>query len=168
MFQADFVSFTLNFEAYKNALLKYLREINRKAGQAWLHTAVDATPIPTWSGASRATFQKLASELGTTVPIGPIVAPKSRVALGRSASAGSGVEENKSTPYVGFVYATNLQYLAYNEYNRAVPGPYPQPYSNRVRFTPYRFQIKALAAWEVEASKARLPNPYDYLSQRKI
>lgn len=164
-------TFRLNRSSYDRAALAAMREFNKRAGKAWIRAAVDQTPIPTWSGASRATFQKLARELGTSVPIGPIIAPRSRVALGRSVSSGSGVVEEVrggSPKYVGFTYETDLRYLEYNEYNRATKGPPPQPYSNAVRFTPYRFQQRAQGAWQVEASKARLPNPFNYVLVRKI
>lgn len=158
----EFVGIEIDMEAYRRVLLNTLRNLNERAGQAWIKTAVDETPIPTWSGASRATFQKLATELGTSVPIGPIRAPKSRVSLGKSTSAASGTWEEGSE-YVGFTYETELRYLAYNEYNKAVAGPPPQPYSNNVRFTPYNFQNRAKEMWEYEASKGKLPNPYDYI-----
>jgi hypothetical protein len=166
-FKTDFVSFQLDLAAYQKALLNALHALNERAGQAWIHAAVDKTPIPTWSGASRATFQKLARELGTSVPIGPL-RTKSRVSLGLSTSSGSGVEENKQAWYVGFVYTTNLRYLAYNEYNSAKAGSPPAPWSNNVRFTPYNFQDRAKSAWQTVAAKAELPNPYHYLQKRKM
>lgn len=169
-FTTDFYAMSFDMKGYRLSVLKYLRDLNEKAGKAWLNAVVRDTPIPTWSGASRATFQKLATELGTSVPIGPIRAKKSRVSLGRESSSGSGVEE-RNTPtdlYVGFIYHTTLRYLAYNEYNLAVKGPPPQPYSNNVRFTPYHFQGRAALAWEDVAKTAKLPNPYRYLNARKM
>lgn len=162
----NFVGFEINMQMYRRSLLRALRKFNEKAGQAWISTAVDTTPIPTWSGASRATFQKLANELGTSVPIGPIKAPKDRTSLGRSTSS-SGVWE-EGNDYVGFTYETDLRYLAYNEYNKAIKGPPPQPFSNAVRFTPYKFQERAKQAWETEASKAKLPNPYKYITTKAL
>jgi hypothetical protein len=168
---SDFKLITLDTAVYNRVLLNALRNINERAGQAWINTVVNKTPIPTWSGASRATFQKLANELGTSVPIGPIKARKSRVQLGQSTSTGSGVFEKWSgggPEEVGFIYQTSLRYLAYNEYNRATKGSPPQPFSNNIRFTPYNFQVRAQAAWQKEAAKAKLPNPYKYLKQRSI
>jgi len=164
-FKAEFYTMHLNMGVYEKAMLKALREYNERAGQAWIHTAVDKTPIPTWSGASRATFQKLAAELGTSVPIGSL-RTKSRVSLGQSTSGGSGIIEDKS--YVGFRYSTSLRYLAYNEYNAAKAGTPPAPFSNNVRFTPYGFQDRARSAWEAVAKTAELPNPYKYLNKRKM
>jgi hypothetical protein len=166
-FKANFRSIELNLAAYSKVLLTALRSLNEKAGQAWIHAAVDSTPIPTWSGASRATFQKLARELGTSVSIGPL-RTKSRVSLGSSASSGSGVVEDKAAGFVGFIYETNLRYLAYNEYNSAVAGTPPAPFSNKVRFTPYNFQSRALAAWEKVANTATLPDPYLFISGKKL
>lgn len=165
-FTTEFKSVRLNLAAYRKEMLDALRNLNEKAGQAWIDAVVNQTPIPTWSGASRATFQKLAGELGTTVPIGPIRAKKSRVSLGRATSAGSGVAERAN--YVGFVYETDLRFLAYNEYNQAVAGPPPQPYSNNVRFTPYNFQSRAYSAWAQVAKTAKLPSPWKYLVVRKM
>jgi hypothetical protein len=165
-FKTEFKSLHLNVLAYRKVMLNTLRNLNERAGQAWIDAAVNQTPIPTWSGASRATFQKLASELGTTVPIGPIRARKDRTSLGRSTSSGSGVVQNKD--YVGFVYETDLRYLAYNEYNSATKGLPPQPFSNNVRFTPYYFQDRAYSAWKKVAATAKLPNPLTYLVGKKM
>lgn len=167
-FKYNFYSLNLNLPAYTRALLNTLRTYNERAGQAWIDAAVNRTPIPTWSGASRATFQKLAAELGTTVPIGPIRSQRDRTSLGKSSSAGSGVIEDPRSGYVGFIYETNLQYLAYNEYNQAVAGLPPQPFSNNVRFTPYNFRSRAHAAWLGVAQTAKLPNPYQYIKMRKV
>lgn len=167
-FQTEFYKITFDRSAYLRKMLKALREFNERAGQVWIDVAVNKTPIPTWSGASRATFQKLASELGTSVPIGPIRAAKDRTSLGRSTSSGSGVIENPKEGFVGFKYATNLRYLAYNEYNKAVAGPPPQPFSNKVRFTPYNFQVKANEAWKKAAKNAKLPDPFRFIGKRKM
>jgi hypothetical protein len=167
-FNVEFYAISIDTVAYRRALLAALQDLNERAGAAWVDAAVNQTPIPTWSGASRATFQKLASELGTTVPIGPIRSRKNRIALGHANSTGSGVVTDKGRPYVGFIYATSLRYLAYNEYNIATAGRPPQPYSNNVRFTPYNFQSRAQAAWLAVAKTAKLPNPYRYIIKRKM
>lgn len=166
-FITEFYSFKLDLQTYKKVVLNILRKMNEKAGQAWIDTAVNRTPIPTWSGASRATFQKLAKELGTSVPIGIIKARKSRVSLGK-ANSNSGVLVDRKRFFVGFIYSTTLRYLQYNEYNKAIAGPPPRPFSNNVRFTPYNFQGKAEKVWKQEAKQAKLPDPYRYLIKRKM
>jgi hypothetical protein len=167
--KTDFTGMSFDLVGYRRALLNALRNLNERAGQAWINEVVNNTPIPTWSGASRATFQKLANELGTTVPIGPIKSSKSRVSLGKASSGGSGVYEKRgSQMFVGFIYKTSLRYLAYNEYNKATAGSPPAPFSNNVRFTPYGFQIRAEAAWQAVAATAKLPDPTRYIRKRKL
>jgi len=158
-FITNFTIPKLDLAAYERALAAHLSEANKKAGQAWLHAAVEQIPIPTWSGASRATFQKLAEELDTSVPIGPRRSKKDRVPLGRASSTASGVVIDTREHFYGFVYSSNLRYLAYNEFNKAVPGPPPQPYGRLRTRTPYHFQERGLKAWQAFAKTVRLPNP---------
>ena len=167
-FTFDFKAFTLDLAAIERDILKDLRFYNKAAGQHWLKAVWQGTPIPVWSGASRATFQKLASALGTSIPIGYIPDPDGdKIALGRSLSEGS-VEEDKKEMYVGFRYGTSLRHLHFNEYNLATAGPYPRPYTNNVRFTPYKFQSKAAKVWREYAKKVKLSNPYDFLKTRPM
>lgn len=162
-FIPEFYFIDLDLGAYKQAAFNAMININERAGKEWIESAVFSTPIPIWSGASRATFENLAKELGTHIPTGPPAAnAPDRTSLGKSSST-SRVIENKGTMYVGFIYSTSLAYLNYNEYNKAVAGPYPRPYSNRVRFTPYFFQARASAAWREIAQQAKLPDPLRYL-----
>lgn len=166
-FKANFRLMKLNVRAYKKAAFKSMIQSNMIAGQAWINATVKGVPIPTWGGASRATFVKLATELGTSVPIGARRA-RDTASRGRAASSGSGVVTTPAGLYVGFIYETSLGHLIYNEYNRAVAGRYPQPWSNRVRFTPYRFQDKGEAAWRSYASTVRLPNPFKHIKTTKL
>lgn len=157
----------MDWNKYEKDAMKALTAANKAAGQAWVKAVVD-TPIPTWGGASRATFQKLAQALGTSVGIGPIRSKKNTTAWGRATSTASRVVLNKTDWYAGFVYRTTLRHLIYNEYNKAVKGPYPKPWSNNVRFTPYNFQARGIMAWKLVAVKAKLPNPLRYIKARKI
>ncbi len=83
--------------------------------------------IPTWSGASRATFVKLAATVGDSVPISPVV--PSQESLGISESDGMLTIEGAT--YV-FHYETTLKRLNVNEVADATafgfrlknPGPY--------------------------------------------
>lgn len=167
--KVKFTSFVFDLEGYLGELEKFLTQKLKEGGAKWLDATVRTkTIIPTWSGASRATFQKLAQELDTTVPIGPIRARKDRTALGLANAQGSGVFINSAAGDYKFTYATQLRYLAYNEFNKATRGPAPQPFSNNVRYTPYRFQDKGQAAWERFAATVKLPNPYKFLRKGKI
>ncbi len=168
-FKPNFTSIELDMPAYKRALDQYLTVKLKASGRKWLDATVrTSTHIPTWSGASRATFQKLANELGTTVPIGPIRAKKDRTALGRASAVGSGVEVNPAKGIWKFTYATQLRYLIYNEYNPPVPGAPPKPWSTAVRFTPYGFQDKGEAVWLDFVRNVVLPNPFQYLRKEKL
>jgi hypothetical protein len=166
-FTPKFKLLAFDLQACFRAIHERLIEQTKLSGQIWINATVISVPIPTWSGASRATFQELARELGTTVPIGPIKAKKDRTSLGRSVSSG-GFTKDRVTFNYSFFYETDLRYLAYNEFNRAVKGPPPQPFSDKVRFTPYHFQDKGLKAWKEFAKGVRLPNPYNFLTPVNI
>jgi hypothetical protein len=166
-FTAKFKKLNFDLQRCFAEIDQHLSEQTKRSGQIWLNATVISIPIPTWSGASRATFQELARSLGTSVPIGPIKAKKDRTSLGRSVSKG-GFKKDKVTLNYSFFYETDLRYLAYNEFNKAVKGPPPQPFTNNVRFTPYRFQDKGSKAWQEFAKNVRLPNPYNFLKPENI
>ena|SRR4030042_4783860 len=169
-FTTNFQTLSFDLAAYERALTNHLVEENKRAGQVWIHAAVEQIPIPTWSGASRATFQKLAEELGTSVPIGPRMSREDRAPLGRALSTASGVITDTRNHFYGFMYSSNLRYLAYNEFNRAVPGPPPQPFGRLRTPTPYHFQEKGLKAWVAFAKTVKLPDPFSskFLKRTKI
>lgn len=156
-----------DIDHYRRIMFNTLRFYNERAGWVWLDTTLNQTPIPTYSGGTRATFIKLANDLGFNVSIGPL-RTKSRVSQGQTASTG-GVIENRKTAFIGFYYTTSLAYVHWNEYNRSIPGPYPQPWSDRVRFTPYSFQSRAANAWKKYVKDTVvLPSPMRYIKGRPI
>lgn len=167
-FKAKFHTLTLDLGAYRSELNSYMEEWLKQAGREWLNATV-MTAIPTWSKASRATFQKLARELGTSVPYGPLKSLKDRESLGLSAGSGSGVELNPSNQQWHFKYDSNLNYLAYNEYNKAVYGQGGVFSRSGLRHpTPYHFQEKGLKAFEAFTRFTELPNPFKFLKKGKI
>jgi hypothetical protein len=133
----------------------------QKSGRVWLDAAVNKIPIPTWSGASRASFQKLANELGTTVVVGARAASnwKDRTSLGRSTSQGSCVISDKKKDFYGFVFQSDLRYLDFNEKNHATPGDPPRPMWKTIDNTPYGFLKLGNDAWKAYAEKVDLPEP---------
>ena len=159
----------LDVDKYASDLERSLTKRLTSSGKIWLKAAVDKIPIPTWSGASRSTFQELAVALGTSVAIGTQISRKNRISLGRETGRGGLDIRGGDTQKYQFFYFTNLRYLAYNEYNRATKGPSPQPFSNNVRFTPYKFQASALEAWSKFAKQTKLLTPYNrkYLKVRR-
>ena len=162
-FTTDFYSMQLPLKTLKSVIFNTLRNYNEVAGQVWLTEVVRKTPMLEWTGASKATFQRLASEVGYPLARGNLRAPYSRIPWGLASSAGSGVGESKSNMRTWFVYQTNLPHLIYNEYNPPIPGRYPHPRTTRVRHTPYGFQKRGAAAWKRYAKTLRLPNPWSYL-----
>lgn len=167
----QFYEMQLPMQKIRQYLFHAMIKINEEAGQAWLWEAVYGTPIPIWSGASRASFAILASKLGTYIPSGPRVSGcpfTGGHAFGKKYDAGTEVYKGRNTHYVGFQYATRLPHLIYNEYVSPSPGPYPAPWSRAVRYTPYIFEGRALRAWKNIAKQARLPNPFQWLKITKM
>lgn len=168
-FTPNFRAINLDLKGYMGAMDGHLTRKLREGGRKWLDATVRTrTHIPTWSGASRAAFQKLAQELGTSIPIGLIRARRSRVYEGYASGARSGLRINPRQGKWQFEFITDLPHLIYNESNPPVPGRYPRPWSRNVRFTPYKLQDKGHMAWGFFAMEVRLPNPYKYLSTRRI
>jgi len=152
---------SLDIGGYKRHLSDYMEDWLKQAGREWLQATVLAI-IPTWSKASRATFQKLARELGTGIPYGPQLSRKDRESLGLSTGSGSGLELDPENSRWHFKYHSTLRYLAYNEYNRAVKGTNNVFYGLRTP-TPYHFQEKGVAAFEHFTRYTELPNPFKFI-----
>ena len=166
-FKANFHALSFNLKGYTAHLNGYMTDWLKQSGREWLSAAV-LVVIPTWSKASRATFQKLANELGTTIPYGPQLSMKDRESLGLSAGSGSGLELGKNRWY--FKYHSTLRYLAYNEYNRVVYGQAPNVFSHSglTNPTPYHFQEKGLAAFEMFTQFTKLPDPRKFMKAVKV
>ena len=164
----DFRALTLDLAAYKAALNKYMQDWIVQAAQRWLQATVISI-IPTWSKASRATFQALARDVGMSIPYGPQQSRKDREALGLSTGEG-GLEPNPGAFKWHFYYRSSLRYLAYNEYNKAVQGKPPAPFSRSglTHPTPYHFQEAGEKEFREFAQSTSLPNPYKSLRKEKV
>lgn len=152
-----------DLKGYLKVLDASMEEHTQRAARSWLYTVLQI--IPTWSGASRATFEALGSSVGFTVTYGPQRARLNREYLGRMASRG-GVEKQGSQTY--FYYETDLRYLEYNEFNRATPGAPPRPYGYLRNPTPYRFLEAGAKDFKSYVKTVRLPNPSLFISGRPI
>lgn len=158
-----------DFDEYKKVVFNELYNATERAGRAWLNAIIQNTPIPSWSGASRATFSNLAQALGTSLPISIAPGAPNRVAMGKAAGQASELYKDKQKLQVGIYYKSTLGHLNYNEYNQAVAGKaYPQPWSNAVRYTPYFFQQRGQTAWKTVAEKVKLPSPWRYVKPRRL
>ena len=162
-FTAQLQRIDFDLRGYLGALDAKMEEVTKEAARSWLRTVLDI--IPTWSRASRATFEALAREVGFNVTYGPLIARKDRTSLGRS--TGSGGIETRGDGYF-FTYETDLRYLEYNEFNAATPGPPPQPFGTLRNPTPYNFLEAGRNDFESFTRTVRLPDPSLFISGRPI
>ena len=164
-FKASIKLIDLDIRAYKKELDAHMTETVRGAARSWLRTVL--TIIPTWSRASRATFEELANKVGFNITYGPIQSKKDRLVLGLS--TGKGGLDLKRTSW-HFFYETDLRYLAYNELNRVVFGRAPNVFSRSglTNPTPYRFQEAGAEDFKSLSQNVLLPNPFDFIKGRKI
>lgn len=137
--------------------------INRSAAR-WINSIVFSV-IPIWSGASRATFVKLAREVNFPLSIGS-ASPTSSGSdvspmLGFRQSSGE-VEKNKSLGLYTFTYSTTLFHLVFNEqYDANSDKKAGKVFSELLNPGPYNFREVGREAFETYArEKARLPSPW--------
>src|SRR5690606_12236487 len=123
-FTAEIYQIHFDRRAYEKYLQEVMAETVKEAARSWLRTVL--VIIPTWSRASRATFEELANAVGFDISYGPIRSKEDRLILGLT--TGRGGVENKKTSW-HFFYETNLEYLTYNEYNRVIYGVAPGVFS---------------------------------------
>ena len=126
----------------------------------WLQATVLAE-VPVWSGASRATFQALASSISVDIPIEP-VAPD-RTGLGAAMSTGN-FDDGKSKPgrFV-FRYSTTLPWLIINEYFDARQWGF-----HLTKPGPYQFQVAGQRAFIQSTRGVHLPDPWTCLKSNTI
>ena len=161
-FKGTLVSFEINMKAYKKRLHERLSEEVARLASVWLNTVLDE--IPTWSGASRATFLQLASHIGFNISIQPSVI--SRVSFGAAHGKGS-INANPEKGEYTFEYSTDLKWLVSNEFNHNTAENDPSVFHRLTRPGPYHFQRKGLAAFECEVKDVRLPSPWKSLKLTK-
>ncbi len=162
-----FVAPKLDLAAYKTELNRRMQDWIIQAAQAWLNATVISI-IPTWSKASRATFQALAREVRMTIPYGAQRSYKDRESLGLSTGKG-GLDIKPAAFRWHFWYGTSLRYLAYNEYNKAVKGDGPPaPFGELRHPTPYHFQEAGKKEFDTFSKYTKLPNPYKFLKLTKV
>lgn len=145
---------SLDVDKCKREIERSLTETLKEAVRAYLKSIL-YNVVPVWSGASVATFIKLAASVDHVVNISPKV--RSRINLGSTSSTGTlNVDMNRGV--ISATYSTSLPHLVFNEYSNA------NAYGYRLRNPgPYGFQIKGADAFSSVASQARLPNPFKYL-----
>ena len=142
----------LDLSGYKKALDKYMRELLAQGLAAWLDAVI--AEVPLWSGASRATFIKVAKEIDW-----PVAAEGNRTGMGVAASTGKLVADIGKGSYM-FTYGTTLPWLVWNEYHNANIDPDPTKWPPPAKLHkpgPYNFQVKGMAAFLHVADTVELP-----------
>jgi len=134
----------LNLAGYKKVLDKYMMELLAQGLMAWLEAAI--AEVPVWSGASRASFIKVAKTIDFSVPVSGGTAPFNRVGMGQAASTGELEADIKSGMYT-FSYGTSLPWLIWNEFHNANLNPDPTLFAKLKKPGPYDFQVKGAAAF---------------------
>jgi len=155
----------LDLDGYLAAAEDEMTQQVSEAARSWLRTVLRI--IPTWSRASRATFTELANAVGFDLTFGPRLSRKDRTSLGLATGRG-GLQVTPTSWH--FFYETDLQYLAYNEFNLVIYGEAPNVFSRTglTHPTPYRFQEAGLADFLSFAKGVRLPSPMPFIRGRRI
>ena len=162
-FKAQFSIPRIDVAAYRNALDAHMREAIAQALMEWLEAVL--AEIPVWSGASRATFVKLAQQIGYNLPVGPATgnwahglfeSRMDRTWMGEAQSAGS-LTTNKETGEYTFTYSTTLPWLIWNEYHNANVEPDPTLFYRLLDPGPYNFQVAGARAFLRFAENVDLP-----------
>jgi len=173
-FRCKLTKFDLDMSKYSGDVAEQMRNELRKAVRVWLKATV-RTVVPTWSGASRATFEILAKKAGTSISYGPQKSIKDRKPLGRKESSAT-LQTNKKLGQYYFEWETTLKYFILNENTR-------QTYQEGAKDTgsgriiykkgldqpgPYNFTEKGQAALEQFIATVKLPNPFFYLKAKPV
>lgn len=112
-----------------------MRELTKEGARVWLEAALSV--VPTWSRASRATFEALAQAVGYKVSYGPVRSRSDRRSLGLRTGFG-GIERRALGTYA-FYYRSDLEYLNFNESNVATVGV-AGVFKGLINPTPYNFR----------------------------
>jgi hypothetical protein len=118
----------------------------------WLEAVL--AEIPVWSGASRATFAKLASHISYSIPISPTAID--RTGIGEASGDGEMVTDKETGEYT-FSYSTSLPWLIWNEYHNANVEPDPTLFYRVIKEGPYNFQAVGARAFLRFADTVALP-----------
>ncbi len=164
-FIGSLATLQLDFEDYRKRLHERLTDEIAHAAFLWLNAVLDE--IPTWSGASRATFLALSREVGFNLTISPTPTGGKGLGISIGAAHGQGemIADPKKSLYT-FKYATSLPHLIWNEFN--APGGDPNVFAKLKKPGPYRFQEKGKEVFKQLAADVRLPNPWKSLKTTKV
>lgn len=174
-FKVRYKSPSIDRAKWDKLLIDRLTKVVKKGAIVWLNATV-LLAIPVWSGASRATFLKLARSVGFPLTITGIRARSSdnKRALGPSVgfqqSEGSLNLDRAKQGIVTFTYGTSLFHLVFNEFQNANQNPRAgRIFAQLNEPGPYNFQKVGQAAFEDYVQDAfELPSPYRALKFRRL
>lgn len=162
-FTAQFSIPRIDVAAYRNVLDAHMKDVIAQALMEWLEAVLAG--IPVWSGASRATFVKLAQQIGYGLPVAPAAVETAhglfterinRTWMGTAQSDGK-LTADKETGEYTFTYSTTLPWLIWNEYHNANVEPDPTLFYRLIEPGPYNFQVTGARALLRFAETVDLP-----------
>jgi hypothetical protein len=162
-FTGQFSMPRIEVAAYRNTLDRHMSDMIAQALMVWLEAVL--AEIPVWSGASRATFVKLARQIGYDLPVAPAAVEAAhglftermdRTWTGEAQSEGKVTADKEKGEYT-FAYSTTLPWLIWNEYHNANVEPDPTLFYRLLQPGPYNFQVVGARAFLRFADKVNLP-----------
>ena len=150
----------VNLNQFQQALHQELTKALVEGAKVYLEKVVPENKddhVPVWSGASRATFARLASYVEYVIAWAPVTTPAGqapdRIAMGLG--QGEAIfDPGRSAPGVySFTYETTLPHLIINESYDATQWGFHLRHPG-----PYHFQEKGRLAFEQSASTVVLPS----------
>lgn len=160
-FRANLKRLELFPRAGTKAVDQYVQGLIEDAAKVWLDAALAI--VPSWSGASRATFEALASAVQYKVDIDVKDTAPDRIALGRLFSSG-GVQK-VGTGHWEFYYQTRLEYLIANETKNVKAGEYGL-IGKTIVPTPYQFREAGARAVEKYISSVETEAVFNLIELR--
>lgn len=171
---AKTLKFSVRFRAPRIDEKAFLRVLDERMGKriedaakAWLN-AIVLSVIPIWSGASRATFSKLARAVGQPLSLAGISSNRVLISsspgrwgpqAGYSNSKGFVTKDNAKYT---FTYQTTLFHLVFNEQFDGNANPIAgRVFSTLKQPGPYNFRTIGQEAFNDYAKGVRLPNPWN-------
>jgi hypothetical protein len=147
------------YDKYVEVLTEYLSDVIALAAFEWINAAT--AEIPVWSGASHATFLKLANSIDFQLSINRSSTAPNRTGYGQAHSEGGMNIDGKGR--FTFLYETNLKHLVYNEYNNANITPDDGLLYQLLNPGPYDFQRTAREAFLRSVRSVSLPDPFRHI-----
>ena len=149
-----------NVTTYVSALSEVLSDALAQAAFDWINAAT--AEIPVWSGASHATFLRLANAIDFKLNIDEAPNAPSRIGYGQRNSDG-GLDVDEARGRFFFMYETRLKHLVYNEFNNANIDPDSGLLSRLLNPGPYEFQKTAAEAFLRSVRSVILPDPSHHI-----